>query len=360
MLRQVKHKVKKAWLIAHEKSAEEIAGEIRAIRRQSNVLAITGRAYGNDWRGVYNGALEMFPGILLGLPHYYSENIYSKKDFSFISDALIDAKFEKIVFTGYGNLMREFFNKLHNQREKNSKPDLYLVYHGSLSQHAENSLDTNYLREIIKLQQRGVLHKIGFMKKGLAETFNAISGIRSEFLITIVKDNPEVQPALFQGLNLGVFPHDSFRKNLHNQVAAALLFPNATVHVHEDKHFDYFNSPKRFKEHPFSDSYDKFLQVLGGMTLNFYVTFSECYGMVIAESLSLGVPCLASCSSGFFDYDDEMKRWLVVDDYDNSEAIFKQGQLVLENRNELAARGKEYVKKLNRIAGEKLAAFLND
>src|SRR6185503_7732058 len=162
------------------------------------------------------------------------------------------------------------------------------------------------------------------------------------------------------GLNLGVFSHDSFRKNLHNQIAAALLFSDASVHAHEKERFDYFHCRDRFVVHPFEESYDKFLETLGSMTLNLYVTFSECYGMVIAESLSLGVPCLASCSSGLFDYDEFLKKSLVVNDYDNPEAIFKQGQHVLENRNEIVLRGKEYIRKLNRIATEKLTAFLND
>src|SRR6185503_12927470 len=110
---------------------------------------------------------------------------------------------------------------------------------------------TGYLKEIIRLQQSGVLHKIGFMKKGLSETLNSISGVKSEFLITIVKDHKEIKSTPFEGLNLGVFSHDSFRKNLHNQIAAALLFPDGRVHAHEEERFDYFNCRSRFVVHPF-------------------------------------------------------------------------------------------------------------
>lgn len=360
MINRIKEKWQRTWQTKPEKSAIELAEQIQSIRTRSDTLVITGKAYGNQWRGVYNGALEMFPGILLEVPHYFSGNIFSKKDLTLICEAIANAKFEKVVFTGYGNFMREFLNKLHHQADNFPKARLYLIYHGSLSQHAEGTKNTGYLKEIIRLQQSGVLRKIGFMKKGLSETLNSISGVKSEFLITIVKDNLSINTTPFEGLNLGVFSHDSFRKNLHNQVAAALLFPDARVHAHEEERFDYFHCRDRFVVHPFEESYDKFLETLGGMTLNFYVTFSECYGMVIAESLSLGVPCLASCSSGLFDYDEFLKKWLVVDDYDNPEAIFRQGQLVLENRNEIVIRGKEYIRKLNQIAAEKLTAFLND
>jgi glycosyltransferase involved in cell wall biosynthesis len=156
-----------------------------------------------------------------------------------------------------------------------------------------------------------------------------------------------------------VFVHHSFRKNLHNQVAAALILENAMVHVHDDHDFEYLQSGQRLLAHPFTESYDDFLNVVGSMTLNFYVTFSECYGLLIAESLSMGVPCLASNSGGFFDYDEYLAKALIVEDYDNSESIYKKAKEVLANRDEIAARGKEYVKKLNAIAREKLSDFLN-
>ena len=110
--------------------------------------------------------------------------------------------------------------------------------------------------------------------------------------------------------------------------------------------------------HPFFESYFDFLQLLGSMTLNFYVSFSECFGLVVTESLSLGVPCLASYNSGIFDYDDYLKEMLIVKDYDNSEAIYKQAELVLANRHKISERGIEYIKELNKIAKGKIQNFI--
>jgi len=343
-----------------EISAPDLAAEISQIRKRSSVIALAGKPYENNWRGVYNGALEMFPGGLLGLPHFYSRNIYSPQELAFISDAIAQEQFERIVFTGYAQFLRELMLPLFNNSNAGSKKNIYLIYHGSLSQNADRSRDAAYLREIIELHQRGIIHKIGFMKKGLPETLNKVAGIKSEFLITIVNEHAGMNVAPANGFNIGVFTHDSFRKNFHNQVAAALMFDDAMVHVHQNENLEYLQSNHRLKIHPFSESYEDFLRTLGSMTMNFYVTFSECYGMVIAESLSLGVPCLAGNSSGIFDSNNELARWLLVEEYDNAEAIFHQAQKVLENREQISKMGKEYIPHLNSIAREKLKNFLQD
>jgi glycosyltransferase involved in cell wall biosynthesis len=138
------------------------------------------------------------------------------------------------------------------------------------------------------------------------------------------------------------------------------MFSEATVHVHDMYNLYYLRCDHRFKIHPFSESYEVFLETLESMTLNFYVTFSECYGLLIAESLSLGVPCLAANNSGFFDYNDELRKWLVIEEYDNSEAIYRQAKKVLENRDKISRMGKEYILHLNSIARNKLNTFLED
>ena len=96
------------------------------------------------------------------------------------------------------------------------------------------------------------------------------------------------------------------------------------------------------------------------MTLNLYVTFSECWGQVITESLLLGVPCLASNNSGIFDYNDFLKENLIVDEYDDSNSIYKKIIQVIEKRELISREGIKYIHELNKIADEKLNLFLND
>jgi glycosyltransferase involved in cell wall biosynthesis len=82
--------------------------------------------------------------------------------------------------------------------------------------------------------------------------------------------------------------------------------------------------------------------------------------LLIAESLAMSVPCLAADNSGLFDYDEELKNFLVVKEFDDSNAIYKQAIVALENREFISKRGIEYVKTLNKIAKVRLNAFIND
>lgn len=353
-------KIKSLWGEKQTRvSTDELISEMTAVRAKSSLLAFTGKPYGNDWRGMYNGAVALFPGALVAVPHRQSKNIFSEDDLKKISHTISDLKFERIVFSGYAECLKELLLSIHKHAPAPLRDHIFLTHHGSLSSHGEIPVHASHLHEIMGLNQHGIIRRLGFFKKGLAETLNKITGIDSHFLINIGNENDGVKTQTLSGLHAGVFTHNSFRKNLHNQVAAALMLEQATVHVHDDHDFEYLNSAGRLRAHPFTESYDDFLKVLGSMSLNFYVTFSECYGLVIAESLSLGVPCLASNSSGFFDYDEFLARSLVVEEYDNSEAIFRKAQEALANRKAIAARGNEYVKKLNAMARGKLHDFLN-
>ena len=56
-------------------------------------------------------------------------------------------------------------------------------------------------------------------------------------------------------------------------------------------------------------------------TINTYVSFSECWGQLITESLIMGVPCLAANNSGIFDENDFLFEKLVVKEFDDSNFI---------------------------------------
>ena len=197
----------------------------------------------------------------------------------------------------------------------------------------------------------------------MSETLVKVSGLNTFHLIPMtlpISDDLKKQVVPLPGINIGVLTHNQYRKNLHNQVAAALMFEKAKVYIHTDYGFDYLMSNERLCIHPFFDDYADFLQLLGSMSLNFYITFSECFGLLIAESLAMSVPCLAADNSGLFDYDEELKNFLVVKEFDDSNAIYKQAIVALENREFISKRGIEYVKTLNKIAKVRLNAFIND
>jgi glycosyltransferase involved in cell wall biosynthesis len=307
--------------------------------------------------------LAFCPHNTFAIPQYYSTPVYTQKELQNISDEIVKLDFTKVIFSGFPSYFKLFIELLHGSAKNKMKTiDLYIIYHGSFASNAEDSITTTLLKEIIELNKIGYVKKIGFVKKGMTETINKVAEIDTHFLIPMMIpiENKGFSSIINTNeLNLGVFTHELYRKNIHNQVAAALMFENANVHIHKNYGFDYLFSDHRLFIHPFFESYNDFLQLMGSMTLNFYVSFSECFGLVITESLALGVPCLAADNSGLFDYDEELKSFLIVNEFDDSNAIYKQAMIVLENRQWISKRGIDYVKALNKIAKEKFNKFLS-
>jgi glycosyltransferase involved in cell wall biosynthesis len=344
-------------------NVKTLVEELLEIRKESDFIIITGKPVGNSWRGMYNGAKAFLPNATFAMPQYFSKNIYSQNELNIISDNIISLGFKKVMIKGYADFLKKILFTLHPKIiATNNKTEIYLTYHGSLSSNSEVFMASGILKEILELHKSGFVKKIGFVKKGLAETIEKVTGIKTYFIINktnVIESKRIISTDCTSGLNIGVYTHDQYRKNIHNQVAAALMFENAKVHIHKNYGFDYLFSDHRLFIHPFFESYNDFLQLMGSMTLNFYVSFSECFGMVITESLAMGVPCLAADNSGLFDYDEELKNLLIVKEFDDSNAIYKQAMIVIENRQLISNRGIDYVKVLNKIAEEKFRDFIN-
>ncbi len=349
--------------LAEKNALQQLLTEADRIRSLSDEIMITGRPEGNSWRGVYNGAIAFFPQRVLTIPQHYSTPVFDQKQIGKICLHLISSGFKKIIFSGYTRQYKPFFIALDAaKKQMDSDARIYLIHHSSLTTNREDEGVIPLLKEIIELNKQGIIHRIGFIKKGMAETFKAVAGIDAFHLIPMTKpinDAVENKIQAIEGLHIGVFTHHDYRKNIDNQVAAALIFPESTVHVHSNINFDYLLNDHRIIEHPFAEDYNDFLALIGSMTLNFYVTLSECFGLFITESLSTGVPCLAADNSGLFDYDHELKKFLVVEEFDNSSAIYEKAKIVLTLREALIPEGKHYVKTLNKVAQNKLNAFLN-
>ena len=347
----------------NQEALQRVLANIDRIRQGSDEIMITGEPNGNSWRGVYNGAIAFFPERLVTIPQHYSTPVFSIQEIETICFHLVKSGFTKVIFSGYTPGYKPFFTALakFGVQEK-SGAKVFLIHHSSLTTNREDAGVIPTLKEILEMNRQGIIHRIGFIKKGMAETFEAVAGIHASHLIPMTKKIPDQVFKKIKhnvGLQIGVFTHDHYRKNIDNQVAAALMFPLSSVHVHRNSEFSYLFNDQRIHEHAFLDEYNDFLSLIGSMTMNFYVTLSECFGLFVTESLALGVPCLAALNSGLFDYDDALRKYLVVEEFDNSAAIHEQAKTVLARRDEISARGKEYVQKLNAIAAAKLEAFLN-
>jgi glycosyltransferase involved in cell wall biosynthesis len=161
-------------------------------------------------------------------------------------------------------------------------------------------------------------------------------------------------------LHFGVLGNNQFRKNIHNQLAGALMVDNSIIHCSAIFEFEYLNASNRIK---FNSSYmphSEYLKLLGSMDVNSYVSFSESWGQIIPESLMMGVPCLAANNASIFDFNEELADLLVVKEFDNSAAIAEQIKRILPYKEEIGRKGREYVLKLNSMADERIKEWLDD
>ena len=104
--------------------------------------------------------------------------------------------------------------------------------------------------------------------------------------------------------------------------------------------------------------HDTFFQLIGSMSINLHVTFSESWGQVLSESISQGVPCLSAYTSSFFDYDEDLKKKLVVNGFDDSWHIFQKIEEVLNNHDDTSKHCLQYAKELNILSKNRREAFL--
>jgi glycosyltransferase involved in cell wall biosynthesis len=328
------------------------------IRSKSAILAICPMPTNNSWRGVLTATLGLFPESTFQIPQYFSNQVYSESELKVIAEIVIKLNFDKIVFSGYPPYFKQLMYFLSQAKHE----DLFLIYHGSFSSNREDATTAKLLYEIIKLQKDGVIRKIGFVKKGMSETFSKLTSINACH-ITLFTNIPENKPKVCfpaDFTNIGVFTHGHYRKNIDNQMAAALMVNNVKVHTRKDLNYNYLFSDDKIVYHPFFEQYDDFLQILGSMDVNLYISFSECFGQVITESLALGVPCLAAENSGVFDFDEELRGLLIVKEFDNSNAIYNQIEIVLKHREIISEKCREYIQRLNKVSDVKMNLFLKD
>ena len=317
-------------------------------------FAICPTTTGNSWQGVLSATAGLFGNRVFQIPQYYSNCIYTEKELHAIAAKIAQTDAEHIVFSGY----LPYFDVLIADIVKSGKA-VSLIYHGSHTSVLEDKNAAAHFDTMFKMQKQGLIHHIGFVKKDMDKSFELLTGQKS-FPILLKTDESLFgrNYEKYEGLNIGVMTHDSFRKNLYNMVSAALLHKDAKVHIKEKYLTFYLQNSERLITHGYFKSQDDFYRVIGSVDLNMYVTFSECWGQFVNESLALGVPCLCSDVSAVLDFDDDLKKMLVVNEFDNDYAIYKKSVEVLQNLDFFKEKGPEYVKKVNVLADEKLNEFL--
>ena len=330
---------------------------LQNLRQKSDVVVFSPAPTGYAWLGVYNGGKSMFPDIFIELPHYYSQSIFNPKELKELAGEIASLRFKQILFNGFPKYFQGLVDDI-----KAIQSDIVVgvIYHGFPAEISGNETVQATMNALITLIRAKKIQKIGFAKKGFGMAFEKLFGVPSFELIYI---NPKpignIQKPNDGKNHIGVMVNNSFRKNFHTQVMAALLIKNSVVHVIDASELNYLGMTERIIAHG-PQEHDAFIRLLGSMYLNLHVTFSEASGgQVCSESISQGVPCLSGYTSSFFDYSDDLKKHLVVEGVDDPYFIYLKAEDTLGMHEEIAKKCLLYSTYLNTLAAERIKAFLD-
>jgi glycosyltransferase involved in cell wall biosynthesis len=273
--------------------------ELKELRKRSDEIVICGSTTEGSWLGISNATHSLFPDKTYTFPQWYSHPVFKDKEMKVWKEALVGLQFTKITISGFAPFFFEFIS------EYGDKQNIEVIYHGTWSEmHDKERRD--WMARMFLMSRIGKIKKIGFIKKGMAETVHQLYGFDCQH---IPLPRPEIPKGL-QKLNLdqskfhiGVFGADTFNKNLHNQVVHALLIEKAIIHVLDKSIFSYLNMDNRIIEHGKNLPKEKFLGILGSMDLNLYMSYSESWGLVTYESEAMGVRCIGNLN---VDYKNEI------------------------------------------------------
>jgi glycosyltransferase involved in cell wall biosynthesis len=260
----------------------------------------------------------------------------------------------KIVLSGYGDgydLLAVYIKEL--------LPDVRIMQycHASFTQYSVDKWEADFLERLIQLHFDGVIEKIGFCKKGMIEHFIE-RGVDAHFLMNRF---PKIDVARkivdLNNPSIAVLGSKQWRKNLLNQIIGALQVENAKVHINQAPEYDYVKTLPRVIEHGWMTP-DEAFKLTSSTTLNFYISLSECFPMVVIESLATLTPCLTSNTSNVYDYDPSLKDYLVVNELDNPLAISAAAERVLHDYDIVIEKIKNYLPILSKEIDNSINAFL--
>lgn len=354
MLNKIYHQYK------FDKNSQELlkksTQEISTLKSQNDILAISPNNTDLSYLGIKQGTIALFPNQYFALPHYYSNPLLTQNHLSKLGEYLGELKFNQIIFRG---ITQKHQSLLEGIKKCNPKAQIIYLHAGPASEFLSKEKQEQLLF-IQKACANKLIDKVGTNKKGLSNTLSTLLNAPCFHYImksTNISLKTNTLTKNFNSPKIGVFGNNGFNKNTATQITAALGIPNSELHTLKKEHFDFF-SQFNVIQHATPIPHQEFIELISQMTLNYYLSYSETWGHVILESLSCGVPCLATNTSGIFDYDEKLKSYLEVIDYDNIEAIQKQTYKVLENYAEIKDLGLIYINKINEISDKILNEIL--
>lgn len=274
---------------------QELLADLEQIRKYGDLLVLYGQSTGPNWLGISIATTLLFPKDSLEIPQNFSSCLLSFDQQQALLNRIIALDFDRVVFSGFADYCVSWVQQLKDSAR------VEVIYHGTFAELYDPKNQQRF-SEITELAKKGDIKKVGFIKKDMAKTIENILGFDCYSLdmprpdIKPLESKIDLDPNFF---HIGVFGGDTFNKNLHNQVAHALLIKKSNIHVADKRPFGYLGQDHRLVEHGKNIPRGEFLKILGSMDLNLYCSYSESWGLVVVESEAMGVPCLGPID---FDY----------------------------------------------------------
>ncbi len=306
-----------------------------------------------DWRGVRSATENLVSTTL------FLEDNLNELSADRFAHLVQESGVRKILFGGFP-LSYELLIRQIKELEPEIK--LFAFWLSSFLQSNEDYAWQSFLA-MNRLCRDGAIEKIGFAKKGMAETV-AKTGVSAGFIASYVRKIPEGQSTPKpNGPHIGIWAlAPIWRKNPFAMLAATAMIENSTVLVvGQDLRAEEFSNYLRInvvlQEKPIPQK--KMPEALSQMHLNLYVTLSECSPMLPLESLAAGVPCLLGPNSHLFEDNAYLHSRLVVPYPDRSDVIAEMIEQALDERKLIVQEYIEYANTYNQYCRRTLSDFLD-
>lgn len=320
------------------------------LAEQPAVVAVTHP----EWRGVRSATENLVSHCL------FIEDKLNEYSASRYADLLVHSGCTKVLISGFPLSYELLVRRL---REKAPDVEIYVFWHSSFLQSDEDYVWHAFLT-MSRLHKEGVIRKLGFAKKGMAEAV-ARTGAKTGFIANYVKRVPEgkIRP-LKEPPHIGLWAlAPIWRKTPYAMLAATAMLDQAKVHVvgQNERAVEFarfFGIDLVHRAEPVPQ--EEMPEALARMDLNLYVTLSECAPMLPLESLAVGVPCLLGPNSHLFEDHPYLHSRLVVPYPDRSDVIAEMIAQAIFERGRIIEEYKEYILGYNNFAKLHMNLFLDN
>lgn len=204
--------------------------------------------------------------------------------------------------------------------------------------------------------EKGFIEKIGFVKRDPCTYFRE-RGVNAFFVMNRPPDFEGPRHILQKGhLQIGVWGSNMWHRNLLNQVVGGLMVEGSRVHVNEIPKY-FFWDDARIVRHGILP-HEQYIPILQSMDVNLYVSFTDCFPMTVIESMSYGIPCLASDTSEVYGWSRYLKEHLVISKIDSPVAMREKIEWIREHYPEIQKEMSAYLPLLKEEIERSIQEFL--